>query len=311
MKSITLPAASVAELALQRRLSQHRWHFDWLGGELCLTIGLPPASLDTRLQLHWQGLTLALGCQGAELARWLAPDLQQAALFSLPEPLQLALIERLGQPLSGLSCSALVQDATSSNPVVPGEPALQILLKRESVCLSLWLHQPEPLLARLPPRPPQQRQPLPLLLSLRWGEMRLSVMELARLACGDVLLPPPHPMLGQRLLACLEGRPLAYCQPHPQHLELIDMYTAAPDEPLGPTELESLPIQVSFEVGRQTLDWHSLTSLQPGSLIDLGVPLDGEVSILGNGHRIGVGRLVEIQGRLGVRVETLSGEPQA
>ncbi|WP_429105870.1 type III secretion system cytoplasmic ring protein SctQ [Aeromonas allosaccharophila] len=308
MTPITLSSASLAELTLQQTLSQYRQHFGWSGGELTLAIGLPPATLDTRLQLQWQGLSLPLCCHGAELAHWLAPDLQQAALFSLPEPLQLALIERLGQPLGGLTCSALTRQGSRDKA---DEPALQLLLQREGASLTLWLPQPGPLLSKLPPRPPQQRLPLPLTLSLQWGEMGLTQDELATLAIGDVLLPPPHPQLGQQLLICVEGRPFAYCQPHQQHLELTAMHNAEPADPFGPTELEQLPIQVRFEVGRQTLDWHTLTSLQPGALIDLGTPLDGEVRIISNGHSLGVGRLVEIQGRLGVRVERLGNESQS
>ncbi|WP_429120283.1 type III secretion system cytoplasmic ring protein SctQ [Aeromonas allosaccharophila] len=308
MTPMTLSSASLAELTMQQTLSQYRQHFGWSGGELTLAIGLPPATLDTRLQLQWQGLSLPLWCHGAELAHWLAPDLQQAALFSLPEPLQLALIERLGQPLGGLTCSALTRQESRDKT---GEPALQLLLQREGATLALWLPQPEPLLSKLPPRPQQQRLPLPLTLSLQWGEMGLTMDELATLAIGDVLLPPPHPQLGQQLLVCVEGRPFAYCQPHQQHLELTAMHNAEPADPFGPTELEQLPIPVSFEVGRQTLDWHTLTSLQPGALIDLGTPLDGEVRIISNGHSLGVGRLVEIQGRLGVRVERLGNESQS
>lgn len=308
MTPITLSSASLAELTLQQALSQYRQHFGWSGGELALAIGLPPATLDTRLQLQWQGLSLPLWCHGTELAYWLAPDLQQAALFSLPEPLQLALIERLGQPLGGLSCSALTRPESN---VQTGEPALQLLLQREGSSLTLWLPQPEPLLSKLPPRPQQQRLPLLLTLSLLWGEMGLTMDELATIAIGDVLLPPSAPQLGQQLLICVEGRPFAYCQPHQQHLELTAMHNAASADPFGPTELDQLPIQVSFEVGRQTLDWHTLTSLQPGALIDLGTPLDGEVRIISNGHSLGVGRLVEIQGRLGIRVERLDNESQS
>ena len=308
MTPITLSSASLAELTLQQTLSQYRQHFNWSGGELALTIVLPPVTLDTRLQLQWQGLSLPLLCHGAELAHWLATDLQQAALFSLPEPLQLALIERLGQPLGGLTCSALTRQESRDKA---DEPALQLLLQREGASLALWLPQPELLLSKLPPRPPQQRLPLPLTLSLQWGEMGLTLDEIATLAIGDVLLPPPHPQLGQQLLVCVEGRPFAYCQPHQQHLELTAMHNAEPADPFGPTELEQLPIQVSFEVGRQTLDWHTLTSLQPGALIDLGTPLEGEVRIISNGHSLGVGRLVEIQGRLGVRVERLGNESQS
>ncbi|MGY3852650.1 type III secretion system cytoplasmic ring protein SctQ [Aeromonas aquatilis] len=308
MTPIALTSASLAELTLQQTLSQYRQHFGWSDGELTLAIGVPPTTLDTRLQLQWQGLSLPLCCHGAELAHWLAPDLQQAALFSLPEPLQLALIERLGQPLGGLTCSALISQSDHDQC---GEPALQLLLQREGTSLALWLSQPAPLLSRLPLRPPQQRLQHPLSLSLQWGVMGLTMDEITTLAIGDVLLPPPHPQLGQELLLCVEGRPFAYCQSHQQHLELTAMYNAALADPFSPTELEQLPIQVSFEVGRQTLDWHTLTSLQPGALIDLGTPLDGEVRIISNGHLLGVGRLVEIQGRLGVRVERLANESQS
>lgn len=128
MTSIAFTSASPAELTLQQRLSQCRHHYGWSGGELTLAIASQPASLDYRLQLQWQGLSLPLLCHGAELARWLAPDLQQAALFSLPESLQLALIERLGQPLGNLSCSALTPFETNE---AAGQPALQLLLKRE------------------------------------------------------------------------------------------------------------------------------------------------------------------------------------
>ncbi|EKB28581.1 type III secretion system cytoplasmic ring protein SctQ [Aeromonas dhakensis] len=308
MTSIAFTFASQTELTLQQRLSQYRHHYDWSGGELRLAIAPLPASLDCRLQLQWQGLSVPLLCHGAELARWLAPDLQQAALLSLPESLRLALIERLGQPLGGLTCSALAAHAIGEETA---EPALQLLLKREGATLALWLAEPGPLLGKLPPRPIQQRLPLPLALSLQWGAMRVAIADLETLACGDVLLPPPSPLLGQQLLVCVEGRPFAYCQPHPQHLELTAMHNAAPDDALDPSQLEGLPVQVTFEVGRQTLDWHTLTTLQPGSLIDLGAPIDGEVRIISNGHLLGNGRLVEIQGRLGVRVESLKSESQS
>ncbi|MGL4249429.1 MAG: type III secretion system cytoplasmic ring protein SctQ [Aeromonas sp.] len=305
MTSIAFTPASPAELSLQRQLSQCRHHYRWNGSELMLAIAPLPATLDCRLQLQWQGLSLPLLCHGAELAHWLAPELQQAALMSLPEPLQLALIERLGQPLGGLSCSALAPHAIISEATTP---VLQLQLKREEATLTLWLVEPGPLFGKLPSRPSQQRLVLPLTLSLLWSEMRLTMDELGALAIGDVLLPPPHAQLGQQLLACVEGRPFAHCQPHQQHLELIAMHNAATDDSLDTAQLEHLPLQVTFEVGRQTLDWHTLTTLQPGSLIDLGAPLDGEVRIISNGHALGTGRLVEIQGRLGVRVESLNCE---
>lgn len=43
--------------------------------------------------------------------------------------------------------------------------------------------------------------------------MGLTMDELATLAIGDVLLPPPHPQLGQQLLIRVEGRPLPTANP--------------------------------------------------------------------------------------------------
>ncbi|MCX0429248.1 YscQ/HrcQ family type III secretion apparatus protein, partial [Aeromonas veronii] len=85
----------------------------------------------------------------------------------------------LGQPLGGITCSALTRQESN---VQTDEPALQLLLQREGASLALWLSQPEPLLSKLPPRPRQQRLPLPLTLSLQWGEMGLTMDELATLA---------------------------------------------------------------------------------------------------------------------------------
>ncbi|EVT88725.1 hypothetical protein Z046_17780 [Pseudomonas aeruginosa VRFPA09] len=76
-------------------------------------------------------------------------------------------------------------------------------------------------------------------------------------------------------------------------------------------ELDQLPIPVSFEVGRRTLDLHTLSTLQPGSLLDLDCALDGEVRILANQRCLGIGELVRLQDRLGVRVTRLFGHDEA
>lgn len=75
--------------------------------------------------------------------------------------------------------------------------------------------------------------------------------------------------------------------------------------------IDQLPIPVSFEVGRRTLDLHTLSTLQPGSLLDLDCALDGEVRILANQRCLGIGELVRLQDRLGVRVTRLFGHDEA
>ncbi|MGV8726372.1 SctQ family type III secretion system cytoplasmic ring protein PscQ, partial [Pseudomonas aeruginosa] len=97
------------------------------------------------------------------LARWLAPNLQEAAFASLPAALQLALLEREGNVFPGLVWYGL-------SPAQPrAAMGLRLSLERDDQRLALWLDgDPATLLARLPPRPSAQRLAIPLRLSLQW-----------------------------------------------------------------------------------------------------------------------------------------------
>lgn len=309
MNSLTLPKVSLEELTLRQTLSHHQQQFNWADGHLTLDIVSPPQTLDKVLIAHWKGHTFSFYCHATELALWLAPDLQQADLASLPQDLLLALMEYQSKALPDLSWSALrtMTDLSLS-------ACLLLRLERPGATLPLWLPEPSPFLDILPKRQPGEYLPIPLQLSLQWGEISLTLDEFHTLEPGDVLLLPPQQQPDTPLLAHLEGQPWAYFKYHEHKLELITMHTLSPDSPdstLPVTDLNSLEVHVSFEVGRQTLDLHTLTSLQPGSLLDLGVPPDGEVRILVNQKCLGSGRLVDIQGRLGVRVEHLFAEKQS
>ncbi|MDF5918167.1 type III secretion system cytoplasmic ring protein SctQ [Pseudomonas aeruginosa] len=160
--------------------------------------------------------------------------------------------------------------------------------------------------------PSAQRLAIPLRLSLQWPGLPLDAGELRTLEPGDLLLLPAGHRPDAALLGVLEGRPWARCQLHSTQLELLDMHdtpSLADSEDLH--ELDQLPIPVSFEVGRRTLDLHTLSTLQPGSLLNLDCALDGEVRILANQRCLGIGELVRLQDRLGVRVTRLFGHDEA
>ncbi|MCT8353565.1 type III secretion system cytoplasmic ring protein SctQ [Photorhabdus kayaii] len=308
MNSLTLSKVSLEELTLHQTLSRHQQQFNWDNNSLSLDVISAPQTLDRKLIAHWQGQTFSLYCHAAELALWLAPDLQQADLTSLPQDLLLALLEYQSKVLPTLSWSAL--STTSERPL---SACLRLRLERPGATLPLWSPEPSPLIAILPERQPGECLPIPLRLSLQWGAIILTLDVFRTLESGDVLLLPPQQQPDDPLLAYLEGRPWAYFKSHDHKLELITMHTPSPDSSdnaLPVTDLNELEVHVSFEVGRQTLDLQILTSLQPGSLLDLGVPSDGEVRILVNQKCLGSGRLVDIEGRLGVRVEHLSVEKQ-
>jgi type III secretion protein Q len=69
--------------------------------------------------------------------------------------------------------------------------------------------------------------------------------------------------------------------------------------------LDDLPVRVSFDLGERSIPLHELQSLAPGYTFDLGRDLRRSVQVRANGMLIGEGELVDIDGRLGVVVNTL------
>ncbi|MDR2377743.1 MAG: FliM/FliN family flagellar motor switch protein [Puniceicoccales bacterium] len=63
-----------------------------------------------------------------------------------------------------------------------------------------------------------------------------------------------------------------------------------------------MPIRLTFEVGHQSIRLGDLESLQEGFLFEGGNPMDASVDICANGQLIGKGSLLNIEGRIGVRV---------
>jgi len=71
-------------------------------------------------------------------------------------------------------------------------------------------------------------------------------------------------------------------------------------------DFESLPINLSFDLGERSLKLSELSTLQPGHVFDLGLLASQAVTMRANGVRIGEGELVEIDGRIGVAVTRIA-----
>ena len=307
MNAPTLPHADRREWRLQQQLSTRQHHYALAQEHARLSIDTPPTPPDRMLSLHWQGRLLHFACQGAPLARWLAPQLQEAALDSLPLALQLAVLEAASTALPGVVWHNIQVIEAAPQPV----PCLCITLTRDQEQLKLWLEAGiDAVLAGLPGRVLNEQLNVPLRLSLQWGPVVLTPAELLSLRLGDLLLlPSGHDALAP-LMGFVEARPWGHFHHSDSQLEFIAMHSTPEAAALDPlTDLEQLPVQVTFEVGRQTLDLHVLASLQPGTLLDLACAVTGEVRILVNQRCLGIGELVNIEDRLGVRVLRLLQAP--
>jgi type III secretion system YscQ/HrcQ family protein len=63
-----------------------------------------------------------------------------------------------------------------------------------------------------------------------------------------------------------------------------------------------IPVKLTFNVGETQITFDKLTDIQPGYIFEMNTGLEKPVEIKANGKSVGMGELVEIGDRLGVRV---------
>lgn len=69
--------------------------------------------------------------------------------------------------------------------------------------------------------------------------------------------------------------------------------------------ISQIPVQLSFDLGEKTLSFSEVRQLRPGYILELGRSLPEVVQIRSQHRLIGTGELVEINGRVGVRILNL------
>ena len=74
-------------------------------------------------------------------------------------------------------------------------------------------------------------------------------------------------------------------------------------------DVEDLPVSLVFVAGEMEVALGDLQGLAPGQVLDLRRPVEAHVEVRANGRTIGRGELVEIDGRVGVRMLELRTEP--
>ena len=70
----------------------------------------------------------------------------------------------------------------------------------------------------------------------------------------------------------------------------------------GGLNADLLPVRLVFLAGETEVALRDLSQIAAGHVFDLGRPVDRHVEVRANGRRIGIGELVEIDGRVGVRM---------
>lgn len=79
----------------------------------------------------------------------------------------------------------------------------------------------------------------------------------------------------------------------------------------GIENLSQVPVQLTFDLGSKAVSFNEIRQLKPGSIMELSTQLPEIVQIRSQNKLIGTGELVEVSGRIGVRITSLFGKNKA
>ena len=261
---------------------------------------------------------------------------------ALPGALQLAVLDLLAAPLAELAQTFLhvplaVRNVRMIETAEPAVCALPLTLhvpvgagaSAEAYPIPVRLCLPDresalELVERLDALPRRRALGLagdvPVPVSLEAGRMRLSVNELSSLEPDDVLLPETYPAREGRvtLRLCATSRSLAFAcslaegcatilsvlnpEEGPMSDENNTAAGAAPSEGVDTGELE---VTLTFELERRLMTVRDVETLAPGYTFAFGGDALAPVTLYANGKSVGKGRLVDLNGTLGVQVVSL------
>ena len=334
---ISLPRQALYSVRLNNLLLNKTMGYSFtLGNEELFRFRMLPGDLQVQ-SICPINLTLELGntTAGLWLSDWplverIRAFIPEALLKKLPENLAISVIENafealwqqaekgLGMKLSIQSMSA---EADSSLYSLPFGFELQVmhLHTRETCFQATGLLVMEPKLyphlqERLRFWPSatnedweQHQTPLRLAIS----HLMLSLQEINQLQIADLLLLEDTRFQQHGLIRlCLDSGyccDTAFTDTHKTHLKIHTEWTPMSDndDQQNIEHISHIPVQLSFDLGQKTLSFNEVRQLRPGYILELGMTLPEIVQIRSQHRQIGTGELVEVNGRIAVRILSL------
>ena len=275
---------------------------------------------DTAALLRHEAFADADGSAPAFDERTLPQEVRRALLESLTAPLLASLRQCLDRPLTVLdavflpapSQAAFSAGFKATVSACNGLPEMTVFLRLSP----LHAEQAAPLTGALRTLPRRTGGPLtnalksvPLEVTLESGYLLLKPDEVASLSVEDVLIPenwtaPDTLTLRIRRSegACLT----AVCTVESGRVTLSSPLSEEPEPSMENPELKDIDIRLTFELDRRIITVGELEALAPGYTFALESDVTSPVTIRANGKAVARGRLVDMNGTLGVQIaETL------
>ena len=142
------------------------------------------------------------------------------------------------------------------------------------------------------------------------GTMTLSIAELQQLEVADVMMvESAENIINNELCIRFVSDARFKARVNENTLTVESGVTKMSDENRDDSiaNMGDLPVKLSFDLGEMVLPFHQVESFTSGYVINLNEPLGEIVKIRSQNRVLGTGELVDINGKVGVRIITLFG----
>lgn len=333
-----LPSLTADELAAAISLPLIRTSFDFAAGpiervEVTLDTSLKPRSVAEEIDITVDAATFTIRLEQPILGPLLDRSGYPGALAAMAGDPMLAgiVLEHLLTPAlgkleadRGLSVR-INRVATASLEQAPAELRVSFELGSElwgSGCVGEMIARSpaaaealRTMFAQLAPPPGAAPLDLPMSAALLGPAFRSSRKELAALVPGDGLLLDPDFTLQGPLYLRFGARKMARVDWRDKRLVVTGLAnTATPLEEIHAMDgfdnetitIDDVPVTLSLELDRVEVTFASLSDLRTGSVIPFKTGKPESVRVLANGKPFATADLLQIDGRLGVRITALA-----
>jgi type III secretion protein Q len=158
-------------------------------------------------------------------------------------------------------------------------------------------------------------QPLPITIQFVVGTTTLPLSAFSSIQVRDVIILDECCLQQQETLTVMVAKNTVFrARLSGTQIVVTEGLANIMDESYDETEfatheiVSDLPIKLTFDLGQRVLPLGELQLVAPGYVFDLGRDLRQGVIIRANGMRVGEGELIDIEGRTGVAVLSITGQ---